>query len=304
MTIPGDEADGALPRALVPDDLTNRLATVELRLRQLEVPPPDATPSSLGALRPVTSDQADDETVAAAEAASPGPSADRPDPAADMVQVLSEMVEQQRARAVAADQSRQEATVALGTALLVERWRRRQLEAALTRTYSQAQALQGVVGDLQASRSYRLGHRLARLAGRPGPVVTSYATPIAENVDPADVAEVQSSGLFNAEWYLATYPDVAASGADPLTHFMTQARAEHRCPGPYFDTGWYLRAYGEDIPEGTNPLAYYLTTGWRQGQRPWENFDPEDYLRQHPEAAELDTCPLVHLAARAADELR
>lgn len=286
-------------------ELANRLAALELRLRLMETSEepvdeprsPDGTGAErLGLLRrPAstvaadTSDPFDERAVA------------RSDWAAEALLVLTESLAKQRGLVGAAQAELRETTANLLAQLAVERSRATRLEAALTHTYAQAQGVQEVVGAIQSSRSFRLGHRLARLTGRRGPAVSRYETPIAEHVDPADVAQVLESGIFDAGWYLSTYPDVAEVGADPLAHFMTQARSEHRCPGPLFDTGWYVNAYGDQVPEGRNPLAYYLTTGWREGHRPWETFDPEDYLRQHPELRGLDICPLVHRAATSAD---
>jgi glycosyltransferase involved in cell wall biosynthesis/peptidoglycan/xylan/chitin deacetylase (PgdA/CDA1 family)/SAM-dependent methyltransferase len=46
--------------------------------------------------------------------------------------------------------------------------------------------------------------------------------------------------LFDAEWYLARNPDVAANGQDPLEHYLAHGVAERRDPNPFFDTSWYL----------------------------------------------------------------
>ena len=48
------------------------------------------------------------------------------------------------------------------------------------------------------------------------------------------------SGLFDAEFYLASYPDIAAAGVDPFDHFFQYGFQEGRCPNPYFDPLWYL----------------------------------------------------------------
>ena len=44
------------------------------------------------------------------------------------------------------------------------------------------------------------------------------------------------SVFFDTGYYLTTYPDVAASGQDPLTHFLEQGRAEGRRPS----AGWAM----------------------------------------------------------------
>ncbi|TXM69587.1 glycosyltransferase [Methylobacterium sp. WL12] len=66
---------------------------------------------------------------------------------------------------------------------------------------------------------------------------------------------VQDSGLFDAEWYRATYPELAGFGPGPLAHFCEYGLHEHRDPGPNFDTRRYLDA----VPEaGTGPLPPFL----------------------------------------------
>jgi hypothetical protein len=43
---------------------------------------------------------------------------------------------------------------------------------------------------------------------------------------------VATSGYFDSRWYLATYPDVAASGRAPVRHFCESGLLEGRRPGP------------------------------------------------------------------------
>ncbi|NBC36895.1 glycosyltransferase [Novosphingobium sp. FSY-8] len=47
-----------------------------------------------------------------------------------------------------------------------------------------------------------------------------------------DVARLRDSGLFDAAWYAARYPDVAASGMDPLEHYVWLGWRLQRAPGP------------------------------------------------------------------------
>ena len=52
-------------------------------------------------------------------------------------------------------------------------------------------------------------------------------------------------GVFDAAWYLADNPDVAASGMDPLTHYLDTGWREGRDPNPLFDVSWYLSQHPE-----------------------------------------------------------
>ncbi len=60
--------------------------------------------------------------------------------------------------------------------------------------------------------------------------------------DPAgDAALVRGSGLFDADWYARTYPDVAPSGLDPVDHYLRLGAARGYRPNPLFDTAYYAR---------------------------------------------------------------
>ena len=52
---------------------------------------------------------------------------------------------------------------------------------------------------------------------------------------------IRASGLFDVDWYLATYPDVAASGLDPIDHYLRIGAALGYNPNPLFDTNYYAR---------------------------------------------------------------
>ena len=68
-------------------------------------------------------------------------------------------------------------------------------------------------------------------------------------------------GFFDPHWYLARYPDVAASGAEPLHHFVHHGAAEGRDPNRFFDGSWYLMHYPDVADSGQHPLLHYLQSG-------------------------------------------
>ena len=78
---------------------------------------------------------------------------------------------------------------------------------------------------------------------------------------------ITTSPLFDREWYLAQYPDVAAAGLDPALHYLTRGGAERRLPGPSFDTGWYLDTYPDVAATGANPLLHYVEYGRAEGRQ-------------------------------------
>lgn len=77
---------------------------------------------------------------------------------------------------------------------------------------------------------------------------------------------INQSNLFDAQWYLQRYPDVAKSALEPLDHFTLHGCAEGRSPGPLFDAQWYLRRHLDVARSGVSPLLHYLEHGRHEGR--------------------------------------
>jgi GT2 family glycosyltransferase/glycosyltransferase involved in cell wall biosynthesis len=77
---------------------------------------------------------------------------------------------------------------------------------------------------------------------------------------------IRSSSLFDASWYMARYPDVAAANVDPLVHYVKRGGVERRDPGPNFSTAWYLQRYPDVNAARINPLVHYLAHGAAEGR--------------------------------------
>lgn len=74
--------------------------------------------------------------------------------------------------------------------------------------------------------------------------------------------------FLDAEWYLSTYPDVAAIGMNPAEHFLKYGAMLGRDPGPGFSTRFYLKN-NLDLNVGeVNPLVHYLKFGQAEGRVP------------------------------------
>ncbi len=68
--------------------------------------------------------------------------------------------------------------------------------------------------------------------------------------------------------YLATYPDVLASGDDPLLHYCRYGWREGRSPSRSFHTRYYLETNPEVAARDINPLWHYAVLGQREGRHP------------------------------------
>ena len=75
------------------------------------------------------------------------------------------------------------------------------------------------------------------LAERGQPLARVSGTPRDEAM-----ALIRASGLFDPDWYEATYPEVAEAGMDPLIHYLEFGAAEGRPPSATFDAAAYMAA--------------------------------------------------------------
>jgi hypothetical protein len=95
--------------------------------------------------------------------------------------------------------------------------------------------------------------------------------------------------LFDGDWYLGAYPDVAAAGADPLEHFLGYP-AERRNPNALFDsTAW---AAERGLDETVNALADYVAGG------AWKAASTRAFVAAHPDAAVQGVTPLAFALRR------
>ncbi|WP_157953701.1 coiled-coil domain-containing protein [Oceanimonas marisflavi] len=77
---------------------------------------------------------------------------------------------------------------------------------------------------------------------------------------------LRKSRLFNSDWYLETYPDVAESGMPAIKHYLKFGALEGRNPSEHFDTNWYLQQYPDVIEADLNPLYHYLKYGQEENR--------------------------------------
>lgn len=121
-------------------------------------------------------------------------------------------------------------------------------------------------------------------------------------------ARILQSGLFDADFYLAANPDVAAAGMDPLDHYVHHGAAEGRDPGPAFSNRGY-RAGMPSLGETEDPLTHFLTSGAvaRPGALPIDLvapiilssglFDADWYLHHYDDVRASGMAPLAHYLA-------
>lgn len=79
---------------------------------------------------------------------------------------------------------------------------------------------------------------------------------------------------FDAAYYLATYPDVAAAGVNPMRHYLEHGWREGRDPSAGFSTNGYLAANPDVAQHGLNPLVHFLEFGIVEGREGWRKTRP------------------------------
>jgi hypothetical protein len=90
-------------------------------------------------------------------------------------------------------------------------------------------------------------------------------------------AVLKAHTLFDAAFYLRRYADVAASGVDPLLHYLKYGNREMRQPHPLFDPLFYLMKNPDVRAAGLNPLLHYVVNGAAEGRKPHPLFEPAYY---------------------------
>ena len=147
--------------------------------------------------------------------------------------------------------------------------------------------------------------------------------------------------LFDPNFYLAQYPDVAAADVNPLVHYILHGASEGRNPNPFFDTRFYLQSmpeldrhhnplkhysltpiwkkssthkcfdplhyitcYPEVLIAGQEPLDHYLAIGAKQNRQAFIDFDPSFYLASYPDVAGAEIDPWIHFSRFGRDEGR
>ncbi len=100
--------------------------------------------------------------------------------------------------------------------------------------------------------------------------------------------------LFDPAWYLTTYPDVAENGVEPFYHYLLYGAKERRSPHPLFDSAWYLATYSDVAMSGEDPLKHYLLYGTIEGRSPGPRFDAQWYIATYEDVRASKLNPLLH----------
>lgn len=76
--------------------------------------------------------------------------------------------------------------------------------------------------------------------------------------------ERQDAIFFDGQWYLNAYPDIRASGMEPVEHFLHYGVQEKRNPNAIFNSQAYLRANPDVATFVAGPFLHYVCFGFRE----------------------------------------
>ena len=106
--------------------------------------------------------------------------------------------------------------------------------------------------------------------------------------------QLKKTTIFDPDYYRESNADVAASGVDPLVHYISRGFAELRDPSLYFDSNYYSTQVPEVKEKMLDPLFHFIVKGWEQGVKPNLLFDPLFYVQQYPDFDFSRLNPLEH----------
>jgi len=80
-----------------------------------------------------------------------------------------------------------------------------------------------------------------------------------------DLELLHETDLFDAQWYLETYPHLIKN-QDPYLHFLRHGGFEGLSASEEFDCAWYCDIYPDVVLHGVHPLLHYLQHGMKEGR--------------------------------------
>lgn len=72
---------------------------------------------------------------------------------------------------------------------------------------------------------------------------------------------------FDADYYLAKYPELNAADFDPFAHYMQVGWHERRDPSDEFSTSYYLDFHPDIAEAGVNPFQHWVLHGEEEGRQ-------------------------------------
>jgi glycosyltransferase involved in cell wall biosynthesis len=79
--------------------------------------------------------------------------------------------------------------------------------------------------------------------------------------------EITASEFFNRHWFEEQYPHVRLGQYDAATYYLRYGVSQRMQPSINFDAVWYIERYKDVAASGGNPLLHYIRHGQPEGRR-------------------------------------
>ncbi|WP_203076803.1 glycoside hydrolase family 99-like domain-containing protein [Falsiroseomonas ponticola] len=117
--------------------------------------------------------------------------------------------------------------------------------------------------------------------------------PVLHYVMHGDLESRQPGPHFDTAWYRVRN---GLDPAEPaLAHYL-RSRAYGAAPIPEFDAEFYLATYRDVARAGADPFEHYVTIGWQEGREPSPDFESRYYVKRHM-GGQAEMPPLLHWLA-------
>ena len=122
-------------------------------------------------------------------------------------------------------------------------------------------------------------------------VARAGVNPVLHYISAGEAQGRAPSECFDLAWYATQH--VADGGRSLLAHFMLRRMTGEVSPLPEFDAAFYLASYPDVGAAGADPFEHYLRYGYREGRNPSALFDTRFYLLRYLDGA-LGVNPVIH----------
>lgn len=114
---------------------------------------------------------------------------------------------------------------------------------------------------------------------------------------------IEDSGLFDKDWYLKRYVDLAKNHKDPIQHYILKGAFQGFFPNPIFDSAYYLENNLDVKRSGINPLVHFIKRGAKEKREPHPLFSLIHYCAVNKKLENMEVNPLRYFLEYGSEDL-